>query len=88
VDGIASGSTANITTTVSGNAADTLRIGNDHYIINNTYYHGFKGSMDEIRFSNDNRSAAWIKLEYYSMWTKTTWPGDGWLSWGSERGSE
>jgi hypothetical protein len=42
------------------------KIGNDYYTEDRSY----KGILDEIRFSDTNRSAAWIKATYCSNWDK------------------
>ena len=35
----------------------------------------FNGKFDDVRYSNIDRSADWLKLEYYSM-KKTNYNGD------------
>lgn len=39
--------------------------------------------IDEIRVSDVVRSTDWFKNEYYSM-KATTWPGDGWITFGDQ----
>lgn len=43
----------------------------------------FAGKIGEVRISQTNRSADWVKAEYFSM-KQTTWPGDGWITFGTE----
>ncbi len=40
----------------------------------------FDGMLDEVRYSDDDRTADWIKLTYYSI-KKTNFKGDSWISW-------
>lgn len=42
----------------------------------------FDGRIEEVRISNVARSDDWLKATYYSM-KQTSWPGDGWLAWGT-----
>lgn len=46
------------------------------------------GTLDEVRIyanasSSAMRGANWFKGEYWSM-KATSWPGDGWMTWGAE----
>jgi len=52
-----------LSTTLQSSLVETI-IG--AYIFSNDYH--FKGLMDEIRVSNTNRSVAWLKATYYSLW--------------------
>lgn len=67
----------------AGSLASTtseFRIGNRN--LTGSYLY-FDGILDEARISNIERSADWIKLQYYSM-KKTNWNGDAWLTIGAE----
>jgi hypothetical protein len=69
---------------INGAAAGTdtssagLGINNNQVVLGNAYTanEGFDGHIDEIRISNTNRSAAWIKADHYSQ-------SDGLISWSS-----
>jgi len=75
-DGSADG-TGTALTTESIAASHNLKFGNLGAPYATGYY--YTGIIDEIRFSNTNRSAGWIKLEYYSM-AKTNFNGDNGVS--------
>jgi len=72
---------ASATHTISnGDISSTtpLRLGNSY-----TADEPLNGILDEIRIALTNRSADWLRLEYYSM-LKTNWNGDSWLTWSAE----
>lgn len=75
-DGVSIGTRAANTSITS---SLTTRIGRDG---NGT--DKFNGYADEVRISTTARSADWIKAEYFST-KSTSWPGDGWLTFGTQQ---
>lgn len=68
IDGAQEGTNSSGTTSAA-ETANTPKIGS----VNSGSY--FDGSLDELRISNTDRSADWIKVEYYSI-KKTNYSGD------------